>query len=354
MTTCPSNRVLPVIVSALTMTDNLRTERRRATLMPPIGVPSRPAHGAPHTPTATSPRSPSAVGTARQSSSVVSDEANFLAALPVIDDVAGQVCRRHRLSATEADDFKSEVRLHFIERNYEVLRKFEGRCALSTYVNVVVQRLFFDYRNRMWGRWRPSTEAKRLGPTAVLLEKLVVRDGWQLDQAIEMLEVNHQIEIDDTIRTFCTSIAGRGPSRRMVSEDDAAEIASTGPSPDDNVVMAERDFAVKRVQAALERARQGLPAMDRLILKMRFDDRAAVSDIARVLHLEQRPLYRTIERLLKTVGAAMQADGISAADMDALINAPAIEWERGPDDGPVPPASATSREERKGAKWLSR
>ena len=95
--------------------------------------------------------------------------------------------------------------------------------------------------------------------------------------------------------------------------------------------------------------------MDRLILKMRFDDRAAVSDIARALHLEQRPLYRTIERLLKAVGAAMAADGISREDIDALFNAPPIEWsDHGPDDGPVPPANAIHPGERKGASWRSR
>ena len=40
---------------------------------------------------------------------LVEGEALFLASLPVIDDVTGQVCRRHRLSAAEADDFRSEV-----------------------------------------------------------------------------------------------------------------------------------------------------------------------------------------------------------------------------------------------------
>ena len=306
--------------------------------MPPIGVRTVRAHAAPQKTTATS------------APGVVSDEADFLAALPVIDDVAGQVCRRHRLNAAEADDFRSEVRLHFIERNYEVLRKFEGRCALATYVNVVVQRVFLDFRNRMWGRWRPSTEARRLGPTAILIERLVTRDGWPLEQALEMITTNHQIEIDETHREFCKTLSARAPGRRMVSEDDAAEVASPGPSADANVVMAERDFAIKRVQAALERARQGLPAMDRLILKMRFDDRAAVSDIARALHLEQRPLYRTIERLLKTVGDAMRADGISQADIETLVNAPAVEWEDS-ENGPMHPANA-GREERKGARWL--
>lgn len=317
------------------MKDNPRPERPRATLMPPIGAAPRQPNGAPRK---------------------VSNEAEFLAALPVIDDVTGQVCRRHRLSASESDEFRSDVRLHFIERNYEVLRKFEGRCALSTYINVVVQRVFLDWRNRMWGRWRPSTEARRLGPTALLLERLVVRDGWTIDQAIEMLRVNHQAEIDEVVAEFCKTLAARGPARRMVSEDDAQEVAGTGPAADDNVVMAERDFLAKRVQAALDRARQGLAPMERLILKMRFDDRAAVSDIARALHLEQRPLYRTIERLLKAVGAAMEAEGISRADIDMLFNAPPIEWgDVSTGDGSaLPSATSTKPADRKGASWRNR
>src|SRR5688572_24759125 len=109
------------------MTDNLQPERRRATLMPPISGTARLTHGTPHKTSGRSQHPPSPFeASARQAPGVVSDEANFLAALPVIDDVTGQVCRRHRLSPTESDEFRSDVRLHFIERNYEVLRKFEG------------------------------------------------------------------------------------------------------------------------------------------------------------------------------------------------------------------------------------
>src|SRR5256885_10549223 len=73
----------------------------------------------------------------RVADAFVQGEAQFLASLPVIDDITGQVCRRHRLHGAEADDFRSDVRLHFIERDYEVLRKFEGRSSLATYVNAV-------------------------------------------------------------------------------------------------------------------------------------------------------------------------------------------------------------------------
>jgi RNA polymerase sigma factor for flagellar operon FliA len=281
----------------------------------------------------------------------VSDEASFLAALPVIDDVTGQVCRRHRLSPTESDEFRSDVRLHFIERNYEVLRKFEGRCALSTYVNVVVQRVYFDWRNRNWGRWRPSTEARRLGPTAILIEKLVTRDGWTLEQAIETLRTNHQVELDKVLTAFCNTLSARA-SRRMVSEDEVVDLPSPAPPADDNIVKAERDFLAKRVLAALDRARQGLPPMDRLILKMRFDDGVAVSDIARTLHLEQRPLYRTIDDLKKTIREAMLADGISRADIEALLGAEPVEWERAAESGPQPSTHTTGRQDRKGASWL--
>ena len=251
--------------------------------------------------------------------SFVTDEARFLAALPVIDDVTAKVCRRHHVSGAEADDFRSDVRMHFIERNYEVLRRFEGRCQLSTYLNVVIQRLFVDRRNREWGRWRPSAEARRLGPTGILLDRLITRDGWSHDHALESIVVNHGVTIDDDLLALCDKLAARGPVRRSVPEDDAGEIVDHGPGADDNVVRAEQDFVARRVRAALERALQSLTAIDRLILKMRFEDRVSVADIARALSLDQRRLYRTIEGLLETIGTSLRAEGISAHDIEEIF-----------------------------------
>ena len=164
--------------------------------------------------------------------SFVTDEARFLANLPVIDDVTAKVCRRHRLSAAESDDFQSDVHLHFIERNYEVLRRFEGRSSLTTYITVVVQRLFLDRRNRLWGKWRPSAEARRLGPTAILLERLVARDGWSAEQALETLRVNHNVVVDEALRALCEKLAKRTPSRQLVPQDQADETADAAPTPE--------------------------------------------------------------------------------------------------------------------------
>jgi RNA polymerase sigma factor (sigma-70 family) len=249
----------------------------------------------------------------------VSQETLFLASLPVIDEVTLLVCRRHRLSGAEAEDFKAEVHLHFIERNSEVLRRFEGRSTLRTFLAVVIQRLFLDYRNRLWGKWRPSAEARRLGPTAIHAERLVSRDGWPPNQAIEILRVNHQVTFDAVLLAFCERLSARGPGRQFVPESEADRIESGTPSPEDNILRAEQDFRAKRVRAALERARQALAPEERLILKMRYDDGVPVVDIARVLHLDQKRLYRSIERLLADLRADLIADGISREDVGKLF-----------------------------------
>ena len=289
--------------------------------------------------------------------SSANDEAVFLSSLPVIDQVTAQVCRRHRLNGAEADDFRSEVRLHFIERQYEVLRRFEGRSTLRTYLTVVIQRLFLDYRNRLWGKWRPSAEAKRLGPTAILLERLVSRDGWSFEQAAEMLRVNHGVVVDDdTLSALYAKVSQRPPSRQLVPESEASEIESSSQPPDTNVLRAEQDSLVKRVQMALDRARQALAPEERLILRMRFEDAVPVADIARALHLNQKRLYRTIARLLADLRKSLEADGVSGDEVKVLFaegSLSAIEREGAQQTGAGAMAAA-SPAERTRTPWLQK
>src|SRR5262245_9798638 len=228
-------------------------------MTPPGPVSSRHAHQ-----TATGGQGNTVPASAGSS---VSDETLFLSSLPLIDDVTLLVCRRHRLNGAEAEDFKAEVHLHFLERNSEVLRRFEGRSSLRTFLSVVINRLFLDYRNRLWGKWRPSADARRHGATAVLVERLVTRDGWALEQALEMLLINHQLRIDGVLLAFCQQLSARGPGRQFVPESEGDRIESSAPSPEDNILRAEQGFRAKRVRAALDRARQALAPEERLILK---------------------------------------------------------------------------------------
>jgi RNA polymerase sigma factor (sigma-70 family) len=277
------------------------------------------------------------------------DEALFLASLPVIDGTAGQICRRHHMTGADAEDFRSVARLHFMERNCEVLRRFEGRSSLPTYVNVVIQRLFLDYRNRQWGRWRPSAEAKRYGPTAILLEQLIVRDGWTAEQAAEILRVNHGITIDEPLTTLCNKFSDRTAGREFVSEAGAETVESPGPGADVDVIRGEQDFLAQRVRRALNRARQALDPQERLVLKMRFEDSVSIADISRALHLDQKRLYRMIERLLARIGRCIEAEGISRSEVRTLFADGTLDWSQSAEPGE---GGRTLRSERARASWL--
>jgi RNA polymerase sigma factor (sigma-70 family) len=253
----------------------------------------------------------------------VTDDPLFLSNLPLIDEVVGQVCRRHRLSANEAEDFASDVHLHFIDRNYERLRRFEGRSTLKTYITVCVQRCFLDYRNKVWGKWRPSAEATRTGPEAVLLERMVVRDGWTIEQAGEVLKTQYGIVADERLAALSARLAHRQPPRERVSDEEADRIESPAPAPDAHIVRAEHDFLAKRLRAACARACASLRPEERLILRMKFDD-MPVADIARALHLNQKRLYRTIELLLTALRTTLEAEGFAHEEIRALLASGAL------------------------------
>jgi RNA polymerase sigma factor for flagellar operon FliA len=237
----------------------------------------------------------------------------FVSLLPTIEKVVAQICRRNHLREAEAEDFYSEVMLRLIERDYRVLRCFGQRSTIDTFLTVVVHRLFLDYRNRMWGRWRPSAEATRLGDIAMLLERLIARDGSSFDDALEQMRTNYGITESRKVLEDLWARLARKPTRpRFVSEKLAADVPIGGPGPDADIIWAQRESDGQLVSEALERALQELTAEERLLLKMRYDDGLTVSQIARALHLDQKPLYRRFEHLCEQLKERLQRDGVSS------------------------------------------
>src|SRR5262249_42965733 len=94
-----------------------------------------------------------------------------------INQIAQSVGRRRHLSPADVDEFGSIVRFRLVEDDYAILRKFKGRSQIATYLVVVIDRMVSDYCDEKWGRWRPTRGAEKLGTEAVLLERLVSRDG---------------------------------------------------------------------------------------------------------------------------------------------------------------------------------
>jgi RNA polymerase sigma factor (sigma-70 family) len=250
----------------------------------------------------------------------------FLANLRQIERIIDHACRRHHLSREEAQDFASTVKLKLIEDDYAILRKFKGQSSLGTYLTMVIQRQHLDYMNHLWGKWRPCAEAERLGPVAIRLDALRNRDGYSFEEACEILRTNHHVEMSwQELSEIDARLPPRSPrpprspwwnEREVELENVAAENEQT----DGPALSHERAAALRKVKACLRKALADLSSQDRLIIKMRIWSDVSVVGISRALHIEQKPLYRRIEKIQKTLREALEKDGIRAEEVSEILN----------------------------------
>ncbi len=248
-------------------------------------------------------------------------EATFLEHRPLIERVAGSACRRAGLPPQEAEDFVSQVQIKLIDDDYAVLRKHRGDSKLTTYLTTVVHNQFKDFCNHKWGKFRHSAAARRRGPEAKALERLLVIDRHDLESAIEILKTNHQAL---TSRRELRQIAAEFPrrsSRRFVGEEALAQEPSEAPESDAGrrVMDGERAATATRVEEALNLALETLSARDLLILKMHYRDGCTVAAIAAALHLETRPLYSRKEKCLAQLRTAFEARGLTWQQVRAIL-----------------------------------
>jgi RNA polymerase sigma factor for flagellar operon FliA len=247
-------------------------------------------------------------------------EQYFLANLRQIEQIIAFVCRRNHLDVHESEEFAAHTKLKLIEGNYGILRKFEGRSLFTTYLTTVIQRLFFQYRVQLWGKWRPSAEAKRLGDKAITLERLLTRDNYSFAEAVEILTCGSEAAFTrGELEAMYVRLPPRMPRPVLVSDIDAPDVAANGDGADDDLLSAERERTARRAAAALDETIATLDAEDQIILKMRYANGMRVPDIARTLTLDMKKLYKRIDKLLLRLKGALETAGIRRGEIDDLL-----------------------------------
>lgn len=242
-----------------------------------------------------------------QPSAPSSAEALFLAHLPLITRLTRAVARRRHLSRADTEDFTSIVHLRFIEDDYAILRKFQGRSTLQTFLLVVIHRICLDLQTREWGKWRPSENAKQQGPAAVMLERLLMRDGLTLDEAIAVMTISRSgMPSREALAAVASSLRPRIVRRPVAPDDTLQNIADQAPK----TVLARLELRqhMARVRRALAHALGTLDAFDRRLIDLHFRRGLAIAQIARTLRLEQRPLYARRRRILARLRCALERD----------------------------------------------
>jgi RNA polymerase sigma factor for flagellar operon FliA len=238
--------------------------------------------------------------------------------LELIDQIVRMTGRRRHLSVAEQEDFGSFVKLRFIEDDYAILRKFQSRSSLHTYLIAVIERMSLDFCVERWGRWRPSAKAERLGPVAVALERLVTRDGHTLEEAMEMVRTNHAApQTYAELRAMWEQLPVRSKTIE-VSEDAAEEVRSPETS-DAGVDDEARRRDLARLNRVLESAFASLPAQDRVMVALRFDHGLSAAEIAKAMKSSVPTVHRRLDRSLKDLRALLTRADIDPREILALI-----------------------------------
>ena len=239
--------------------------------------------------------------------------------LKSIKRIATSIARKKHLNADDCDEFVQVVCVRLIENDYAILRKFEGRSSLTTYLITVIGRLYNEWRDRLWGKWRPSAEARRLGDLAITLERMLTRDGMSFSEAVDTLTIRSGALVSIAeLEAIYLRLPPRNPRPMEVSGDVSPDAASVAPDAEDRVAAEERERTARRVEETIDSVLGTFGPEDRLILELRFWNSRKVREIAEVVNIDAKKLFKRLEKLFTPLRRALETAGISAADIALL------------------------------------
>lgn len=247
-----------------------------------------------------------------------------------IEGVLRYICRKEGLRDDSAEEFSQWTRLKLIENDCAILRSFKGTCPFKNFLITVVLNKYRDWLDETKGKFRNTAEARRLGPIAINLERLVLRDHVPYEEAVELL-LSRGIA---SARQQCheTWAQLKRAARRQLVPDDCLENRPAVPSADP-VEDAERLELTRKVYAALTAALDALPPADNLIFRWKYWDHLTIAKIAKLQRIEQKPLYRRFEQLLKHLERELVSRGITHDEIRELFDDLGIDFEQFTDEG---------------------
>lgn len=227
--------------------------------------------------------------------------------ISLLDSVITSVTRSRRMQREDVDDFRQSVHLRLVERNYEIFRRFAGRSSMKTYLTVVVRRLLLDWQNQTMGKWRPSAAARRLGDTAVHLDRLLHRDGCSIEEAVGYIRARQADADAGTIRRLALALPPRVPPAVRLAHAHATVAHFRDP-------LEERAHAahVAARRSALARALRRLERGDRSLIFLRYRKQLTVQHIAQRRAEDAKALYRRFDRILLRLRSQLAADGLES------------------------------------------
>lgn len=229
-------------------------------------------------------------------------------------------------ACTSDDDAAADCYLYICERfsrnGFRRLLKFkpEGSASFITWLRVVARNLCFDWHRSQSGRPRPFKSLQHLSPLELeVYHRRVVRGASQEETLQQLESIFPAVSIAD-LSSIEARLQGSLTSRQhwilgtRKQPEFSTTVAISGEGSDlgmldapDPAPSQETRIADHEQQSRLERCVRSLPAQERLLVQLRFEQDLSLEEIARVCRLQDaQQVHRKLAAILKKLRAAMR------------------------------------------------
>jgi DNA-directed RNA polymerase specialized sigma24 family protein len=212
-------------------------------------------------------------------------------------------------------DVAQEIRLRVCRDGCAALGRIHDEADSFPFLYGLAARTHADRTRRERGRFRSSVAARRLGPVAVQIERLVMLDGLTVEAACDFLADNRDVQGEaawERLVGELRSRAPRPPSPRSLSEADA-RLPAGDRDPEQQLVAR---VVITVVRAELE----SLSSETRALLAARFGAGSRLPEVAAARGVGVKKLYRDSATVCGEIGTRLRSSGIEWRDVEPVLS----------------------------------
>lgn len=214
------------------------------------------------------------------------------------------------MDAETAEDFRSSALLKLMAKDFHVFQQFQGKASLAGYLSTVLNTHLLNYRDKVWGKWRPSTAACRLGQDAVLMERLLTRDAYSFSETIQIMKTNYRVKLsEDKLHSLAKKLPVR-LNLDIQGGDQVEFLNSEGGNQEKNPDNQKLTLLSETITSILVSEFQTLAHEDRTILRLHFLKGITIATISKSTGKDQKRLYLRVSKLVKQLRIRLEKEGI--------------------------------------------
>ena len=238
--------------------------------------------------------------------------------------VCYQAARAHASNSDSAADCYLYVCEELARHNFRRLLKFkpEGSASFKTWLLVVARNLCFDWHRKQEGRPRPFKSLQSLSEFEFQVYVCRFERKLSLEQTLEHLRSadpsvdiarveSAEQKIDRCLnsrqRWILSMRQPESPTATALLSEEGEELISQIPD-----IRADQEMLIadQEQHAQLMRSLSGLPAQERLLVQLRFEQDLSLDEIARIVGLgDAQRAHRQIGTVLQKLRRAIESRG---------------------------------------------